>query len=42
MSYIEFVLWKSLAFVMLAFLWGLFCGLTGRNLRGQRPDDLPD
>jgi hypothetical protein len=40
MDYIEFVLWKAGALVLAAFVWGLYCGLTGQPLtpgrRGSR------
>lgn len=36
MSYIEFKLMKAAALVFLAFVWGVFCGMTGRGLNGRK------
>lgn len=36
MTYIELMLWKLFAIVVIAFVWGLLCGLTGRDLRGRK------
>ena len=38
MTHIEYVLWKALALVVLAFIWGIYCGVTGRPLGQGRPD----
>ena len=38
MEYIDYVIWKALAMVVLAFFWGVFCGITGRSLKGERLD----
>lgn len=37
MSYIEYMLWKAGILMVLAFLWGLFCGLTGRSMQTGQP-----
>lgn len=38
MDYITWVILKFLGLVFLAFVWGIFCGFTGRNLRGEPHD----
>jgi hypothetical protein len=38
MEYIDFVLWKALALVVAAFIYGLWRGLTGRPLGQARSD----
>jgi len=35
MDYIEFKLWNAGLLVFAAFVWGLYCGLTGRHLNGR-------
>ena len=35
LEYIDYMLWKALALVFVAFCWGVFCGLKGLNLNGQ-------
>jgi hypothetical protein len=35
---VEFLFWKLVVFVALAFVWGIFCGATGRRLTGERID----
>jgi hypothetical protein len=40
-DYIDFVLIKAGALVFLAFVWGLFCGFTGRQLSGEPLDKGP-
>ena len=32
----EFMLWKAGILVFLAFIWGIYCGLTGRPLWSER------
>ena len=39
MDYIEFKVWKLVALAVLAFGWGLYCGLTGRPLVPGRRDN---
>ena len=34
----EFMLWKAGVMVALAFVWGVFCGLTGRPLSPGQSD----
>jgi hypothetical protein len=43
MDYIEFKLWKAGLFVLAAFIWGIWCGITGRSLDPQEwgPSDNP-
>lgn len=36
MDFIELKLWKAGAFVLLAFVWGVLCGMTGRELNGRK------
>ena len=36
MSYIEYKLWKAGVVVFLAFCWGLYCGMTGRDMANGR------
>lgn len=36
MDYLDYMLAKAAVMIALAFVWGVFCGFTGRNLRGQR------
>lgn len=36
MDFIEFKFWKAVGFVALAFVWGLFCGVTRRDLNGRK------
>lgn len=36
MDYLDYMLAKAAVMIVLAFVWGVFCGFTGRNLRGQR------
>jgi hypothetical protein len=36
----EFMIWKALVMVALAFIWGIYCGFTGRPL-GREPRDSP-
>jgi hypothetical protein len=38
MEFTDFILWKAGAIVAAAFVWGLFCGITGRPL-GREPSD---
>jgi hypothetical protein len=38
MSHIDYLLWKALGLVFLAFCWGVYCGITGRPL-GPEPRD---
>lgn len=40
MDYVDFMLWKLLALAIIAFVWGLFCGISGlpldpRDWRGK-------
>ena len=35
MSFTDYMVVKLLVMVFLAFCWGVFCGITGRNLRGE-------
>lgn len=37
-DYLSFMLWKAGLLVLAAFLWGLFCGLSGRSMRSGRRD----
>lgn len=41
MEFSDYMLWKALALVALAFLWGIYCGWTGRELNGQKPQQAP-
>lgn len=34
-DYETYLLWKAGAVLVAAFVWGLFCGLTGRQLNGR-------
>lgn len=34
----DYMLWKAIIIVIGAFLWGLYCGLTGRSMRLGPPD----
>jgi hypothetical protein len=36
MTYIEAKLAWFFFMVLLAFVWGIFCGLTGRDLKGRK------
>lgn len=41
----DFMIWKLIALVALAFLWGLYCGITGRPTgreRSDKPAERPD
>lgn len=38
MEFTDFMLWKAGAIVAAAFVWGLFCGITGRPLGRERRD----
>lgn len=38
MEFTDFMLWKAGIFVGAAFVWGLFCGITGRPLGRERHD----
>lgn len=48
MSFLGFKFGKLIIFAVLAGAWGLYCGLTGRDLTGRRQEpgqphqDLPD
>lgn len=39
MDYIDFMWAKLIGMVILAFLWGLFCGLTDRSMQTGRPNN---
>jgi len=41
MDYIEFKFWKLGALILAAFVWGIFCGVTGRPLTGRRRGQEP-
>jgi hypothetical protein len=32
MDYVEFLIWKAIVLTIAAFIWGLYCGVTGRPL----------
>lgn len=34
----EFMLWKAGVMVALAFIWGIYCGVTGRPLGREQSD----
>jgi len=38
MSYTEWLIYKLIGMVVLAFIWGIFCGVTGRPLWRARSD----
>ena len=38
MDYLDFALLKLGLMGLAAFVWGVFCGLNGLNLRGERPE----
>lgn len=40
MGFVEFMLAKAAVVVVLAFAWGVYCGLTGRSL-GRAPRGRP-
>lgn len=42
MDYLEFKLWKALAFVALAFVWGVYCGWKGLELTGRPKSQQPE
>lgn len=45
MTFLGFKLGKLILFALLAGAWGLYCGLTGRDLTGRRvppTQDHPD
>jgi hypothetical protein len=39
MDYIEFKLWKAGLLIFAAFVWGLYCGITGRPLGPVQRDN---
>lgn len=39
MDYIDWLIGKAIALTVLAFVWGLYCGLTGRSLGSGRQED---
>lgn len=41
MDFIEFKMWKLGALAGVAFLWGIYCGFTGRDLTVEQPDTPP-
>lgn len=41
MDYIEFRIWKLVALGVLVFVWGIFCGVTGRPLEPARDEEKP-
>lgn len=41
MDYIDFMIWKALGMVCLAFLWGLFCGWNRLELNGRPKQQAP-
>ena len=38
MDLTDYMLWKLAVLTVLAFVWGMFCGLTGRSLSGEKLD----
>jgi hypothetical protein len=38
MEFTDYMLWKAGALVLAAFVWGIFCELTGRPLGGEPSD----
>lgn len=38
MEFSDYLLWKAGAIVAAAFVWGLYCGLTGRPLGRAQSD----
>ena len=44
MEFTDYMLWKAGAMVLAAFVWGVYCGLTGRELSGEpeQPKDPKD
>lgn len=41
MSFLDYLLIKAALFIGAAFVWGIFCGLTGRSLSGARRGNRP-
>ncbi len=42
MEFSDFMLWKLLGLVALAFVWGIFCGVNDLELNGQRKQQGPN
>ena len=39
MEFSDYLIWKAVIIVIAAFIWGLYCGLTGRSMRLGPPDN---
>jgi hypothetical protein len=37
-DYVDFLFWKLIVICVLAFVWGVYCGATGRSLAGGRSE----
>jgi hypothetical protein len=34
----DYMLWKAIGLCALVFIWGVYCGMTGRELTGRKAD----
>jgi hypothetical protein len=34
-DFLDYMLWKAIVLVVLAFVWGIFCGWNGLGLNGR-------
>lgn len=41
-GYLTYKLWKFGVLVLLALLWGIYCGFTGRSMQPGRRDKSTD
>jgi hypothetical protein len=41
MEFSEYLLLKAIALVVLAFAWGVYCGIKGLDLNGRHPSAGP-
>jgi hypothetical protein len=39
MEFTDYMLWKLIGMAVLAFCWGLFCGITDRSMQTGRPNN---
>jgi hypothetical protein len=37
----DYMLWKALGLCVLVFVWGVYCGATGRSLSGRKEGPGP-
>lgn len=42
MEFTDYMIWKLVAFAVLAFVWGIYCGIVNRPLGGEQRDSQSD